>query len=106
MSVRCQRRKLACLFDHLVSNGEHARRNGEAKRLRGLEIYNQFELSRLLNWQVRWLRPAQNFVDIFGGVPEQVRKARSIGHQTAHSYVLPRTENRRKPRSLHRSDDQ
>jgi hypothetical protein len=72
VSFGSKRRHAAASLDHLVSNGKHTERNGDAKRLRGLEVYNQFELSRLLNWQVRWLRPAQDFVDIFGGFPEQV----------------------------------
>jgi len=32
------RSKKGSLFDHLVGDGEHARRNGEAERLGGLEV--------------------------------------------------------------------
>jgi hypothetical protein len=40
------------LFDHLVGDGKHARRDGEAERLGGLEIEYQVELRRLLDRQV------------------------------------------------------
>jgi hypothetical protein len=32
------RSKKACLFDHLVSASQHSGGNGQAKRLRGLEM--------------------------------------------------------------------
>ena len=35
-------------FDHFVGDGEHTRRNGQAEHLRGLEIDDKLELSRLL----------------------------------------------------------
>ena len=34
----------ACLFDHLVSNGEHTRRNSQTQSLGGLEVDHQFVL--------------------------------------------------------------
>jgi hypothetical protein len=37
---------LAHLFDHLVSNSEHARRNGEFERIGRLEIDHQLEFAR------------------------------------------------------------
>jgi hypothetical protein len=37
------------LFDHVVGDGEDARRDGQAKRLGGLEVDGQLELSRLLD---------------------------------------------------------
>jgi hypothetical protein len=46
-----RRSKTVRLFDDIVGNGEHARRNGEAKRLGGLEVDDQFELGRLYDRQ-------------------------------------------------------
>ena len=44
------------LFDHLVGDGEYARRNGEAEGLGGPKIDKQLELSWPFHRQVRWLR--------------------------------------------------
>jgi hypothetical protein len=57
---------LACLFDHLVGTGEYAGRNGDAERLRGLEIYNQFEFGRLLDWHIGRLIPNPDEADSRG----------------------------------------
>ena len=45
------------LFDHIVSLGEQRGRYGEAERIRGLAIYDEFEFGRLLNGQVGGLAP-------------------------------------------------
>lgn len=37
------------LFDHLVGQGEHGRRNSEAERAGSLDVNHQFELGRLHN---------------------------------------------------------
>src|SRR5204862_829306 len=44
--------QITSLFDHLVGAGEQGRRHVEAKRVGGLEIDDQLELGRLLNWNV------------------------------------------------------
>src|SRR5712691_2253757 len=43
---------------------EEGRGDGEAKGLGGLEIDDQFELHRLLHWQVAGVGPLENLVDI------------------------------------------
>ena len=45
MSALCQKQTFCAavktvLFDHLVGYGEHARRNGQAKKFRGLLLYS------------------------------------------------------------------
>ena len=65
MSALCQKRTLraaerAPLFDHLVGNGEHARRTGETERLGRFEVDHQVELSRLHHWQVGGLLAFEN----------------------------------------------
>jgi hypothetical protein len=43
------------LFDHLISAGKHAGRDGEAERLSSLAIDKQLKLRCLLHRQVGWL---------------------------------------------------
>ena len=41
------------LLDHLVGTGEQRRRHIQSERLGGFQIYDEFELGRLNDWQVR-----------------------------------------------------
>ena len=45
----------ALSFDHLVGAGEQRLRHCQAKCFRGLQVDEQLELGRLLNWQIGWL---------------------------------------------------
>ena len=51
-SEKCQERKSGALFDHLVGNRKHARRNRQAQRLGGLHVNGQLELGWLQNRQI------------------------------------------------------
>jgi len=48
------------LLDHLVGAGEQMRRDGDAKRFGSGPVDDEIELGRLLDRQIRRLRPAQN----------------------------------------------
>ena len=58
-------------------------------------IDDEIELGRLLYGKVRWLRPAQNLIDIVGHAPEQVREVGCIRHQTYRFDLLPSAVHRR-----------
>jgi hypothetical protein len=64
-------------LNHLIGGGQQRLRDGQAEGLRGLEIDDEFETSRLLNRNVGRFRPAQDFVDELGGAPTA---ARSLNH--------------------------
>src|SRR6516165_790884 len=81
--------ELASSLDHLVGASKQRRRNLETERLGGRKVYDEIELSRLLDRDVPGLRPVQNLIDIATSAPEQVGKAWSIGHETSRFDVLP-----------------
>src|SRR6516162_4728101 len=59
-----RRSKYSALFDHLVGAGEEQRRNGEAKRLRGLDIDHQLKRGRLFDREGCWMILAlENVID-------------------------------------------
>jgi len=57
----------ASLFDHLVGAGEDRRRHGEAERSRGLEVYDQLQPRRLLNWEIGGLGALEDSSSINAG---------------------------------------
>src|SRR5262249_51851771 len=55
---------IAPLFDNLVGSGQQYFRDCDAEYFCGLEIYDHFEFSRLLDWYLRRLLAPENLVDV------------------------------------------
>jgi hypothetical protein len=73
-----QAARLAASFDDLVGKGEDRSRDRQPQRLRRLEIDNQLVLGRLLDRQVGGLGAFEDLVDVSGGAPPQLVKARPV----------------------------
>ena len=55
-------------FDHLVGAGEDRLRHGEAERLCGLQVDDQLEFRRLLDWQIGRIGAVEDLSDIDAGL--------------------------------------
>src|SRR6266498_3048286 len=75
---------MAGLLDHLVGAGKDRWRDGEAEYLCRLEIEDQLEFARLLDWEISGLSPLENLVDVGRGVSPHVRETRPVTHQSAN----------------------
>ena len=58
------------LFDHLVGAGKECWRHDEPDGLRRLEIDDQFELSRLFDWQIAGFGSFSNLVGHYSRAPK------------------------------------
>src|SRR5262249_29801507 len=85
----------SCSFDHLVGVLQKWLRDSEAKRVRGLEIDNEFELARQLHWQIARLGALENPTGVDAGLVVPVANVRSVAHETASQNKLARPVQRR-----------
>src|SRR5262249_28221006 len=68
------------------------------KRLGRGQVDDEIEFGRLLDWDVAWLGPSQNLVNIVCGTAEEVEEVWSIRHQTSRFDRRPIALHRRQPR--------
>src|SRR5262245_7075804 len=98
MSVSGQKRTHAPqqqLFDHLVRLREYRWRNGQAERFRSLEIDNQLEFDRLLDWQFTGQLTFEDPPRVTTGEAIDIGDARSITDKPASCGKLAQIVNRR-----------
>ena len=83
---RCSKNSL----DDLVSECEQRRWKRQAERLGGRQIDHEIELVGCSTGMSARLRPAQYLVGNVRGAPKQIRKVRSVGHQTSRLGECPK----------------
>src|SRR6476620_6496062 len=110
MSAVCQKRPFASqqrasLFDHLVGECEHLRRQIDTERLGSLEINDQFELGRLYNRQIGGLLAFENAPRIDADLAKRTGKVASIAHEPAGRGIGAAIVDRRKLVARREFDD-
>src|SRR5262245_55729579 len=68
----------APLFDHLIRPRQQRRWDGEAERLRGLEVDDKLELGRLLDGKIGGLSAVEDLVHIRGDAAKEVDIVRPV----------------------------
>jgi hypothetical protein len=66
------------LLNHLVGAAEQRQREGDAKRLGGLEVDDQFDLRDLLDGQVCWLLAPENTTGVDADLAMRFRNTASV----------------------------
>src|SRR5262247_4463224 len=84
-------------FDELIRPPQQRLRNGQAKRLRRLDVDHEIELLRQLDWQVRRLRAVQDLPDVNAAAAEGLTHVRPIGQQAAGFRKLGEERDGRQP---------
>src|SRR5947209_7239540 len=90
MSVLCQDRTWALLFNYFVGARKHCGRNFEVERLGGLEIDDQFEPGRLLlDRQVGRFGAFENLVNEVSRAAIQAEQVYAVTNQTPGLRIFP-----------------
>src|SRR6266536_2083173 len=87
----------ATLLGDLIRPQQECGRDGQAKRLCGLEIDRKLKLGRLLDGQIGRLGPLQNPADIPGSDTPSFQKVASVGDETTGGNEPPLAAHRRQP---------
>src|ERR1035441_5754424 len=100
MSALCQKqthamKQITSLFDHLVGDGEHARRYGEAERLSGRAVDDELEFGRLQHRQVGGFRALEDAAGIDADLMKRIREVGSVAHQSTGLNIITNRISRR-----------
>jgi len=90
-----QNRECRALFDHLVGACYQRGRDGEAERLRRLEIDHQLEFGGLYHRQISGLGPLQDLASVDACLSISVGNTASVTHQTPNCREFVQRINRR-----------
>src|SRR5215510_10473938 len=85
------------LFDDLISDGEHTRRNSEADRLCGREVYYELEFGGLQHRQVGGLGALEYVTAVDADLTKNICEVDSVAHQTAGFHWFTDPVSRRNP---------
>src|SRR5215471_17060702 len=88
-------RKAASSFDHFVGAQHKLLRDGQTQRFGGREVDDEFEFGWLFDRYVARPGASQNLIHVVGRAPEQLRVARSVGHESARPDEIAGTEKSR-----------
>src|SRR5215472_10022034 len=94
-SVRCPDWRVRKLLDHLIGPDEQQLWHSQAERLGGLQIDDQLERCRLLEWQLGGVFAFQNPIDVISGFVLRGGEVWSIRQQAAQGVELPEGGHRR-----------
>src|ERR1044071_3859669 len=70
-------------FDHLGGLGQNRLRDSEAQRLRGLEVDDEIEFRRLLDWKIGRLLALQDAADVDARLTIHVQEVGPVANQAA-----------------------
>src|SRR5215468_10531410 len=77
-----QRKKLASLFNHLISLQKYRLRDGKSECFGDFEVHHKLKFGRLRHGQRCWLCPFQDFVCEHGTLPGKLGQVRPVGHES------------------------
>src|SRR6266436_252331 len=98
-------RSASASLDHLIRPPQQRRWDRQAEGLRGLEVDDQLELRRLLDWEVGRLGSLENAVDIRGSASRKILAVATVGHEPANLDKESRWKDCRQPLLGSEGDD-
>src|SRR5262249_48298773 len=93
----CPRMRVGRSLDHLIRPRQQRRGDRQAERLGGLEVDDQLELGRLLDWEIGRLRTLANPGDIGGSTHCDRRYVWTERHEATVINNLSETIDNRQP---------